>query len=256
MSCDIHEKKAREMWMALYTMKDQTVVIIGGSSGIGLATACMAAREGAYLIIAGRSQDKLNSAQAKIGEKHCDTYVLDNRTPEAVENFFSKIGHFHHLFAPAASYVRGPITSDLKTAESCFHGKFWPQYWAVKYGLSKIDPHGSIVLMSGAFSQRPPIDGASYTACNAGLECLAKALAVELAPIRVNAVAPGAVRTDFVWEGGNKEAREHVYREYASQCLLKRVAHPDEIAMAILYLMCSTYTTSSTLYPDGGFTLR
>jgi NAD(P)-dependent dehydrogenase (short-subunit alcohol dehydrogenase family) len=256
MHCDINEEKVSGYLMTLYKMKDQVVVIIGGSSGIGLATACMAAKEGAHLIIAGRSQDKLINARAKIGEKHCETYFLDNRTPEAVEEFFSKIRHLHHLFAPGASYVRGPITSDLKIAESCFHGKFWPQYWAVKYGLSKIYSHGSIVLMSGAYSQRPPTDGASYAACNAGLECLAKALAVELAPIRVNAVAPGAVRTDFVWEGGDKESRERVYKEYASQCLLKRVAHPDEIAMAILYLMCSTYTTSSTLYPDGGFTLR
>jgi len=242
--------------MALYNLNEKTVVIIGGSSGIGLATACMAAEAGAHLIIAGRSQEKIDKASSQIGVENCESHILDNRTPAAIEDFFKKIGNFHHLFAPAASYVRGSITSDLKTAESCFHGKFWPQYWAVKYGLPKIDKHGSIVLMSGAYSQRPPADGASYAACNAGIESLAKALAVELAPIRVNAVAPGAVRTDFVWEGGAKEAREVVYEEYASQCLLKRVAHPDEIALAILYLMCSTYTTASTLYPDGGFTLR
>ena len=237
-------------------LNNQIVVIIGGSSGIGLATAKMVVEAGARVIIAGRSQDKLDKAIQLIGTHNCDGYSLDNRTPKTIEDFFKKIGNFHHLFAPAASYVRGPITSDIETAESCFLGKFWPQYWAAKYGHPYLHKEGSIVLMSGAYSQRPPVDGASYAACNAGIESLAKALAVELAPIRVNAVAPGAVRTDFTWEGGAKEARELVYKEYASQCILKRIAEPHEIAIAIVYLMCSTYTTGSTLYPDGGFTLR
>ena len=242
--------------MIPHKLRGQRVVIIGGSSGIGLATARMAAEAGADLVIAGRSEEKLNGARVQIGAQECDVHVLDNRTPVAIEAFFDKIGNFDHLFTPAASYVRGSIKCDLEIAESCFRGKFWPQYWAVKYGFPKIHENGSIVLMSGAYSQRPPVDGASYVACNAGIEHLAKALAVELAPIRVNAVAPGAVRTDFVWEGAAKETRERVYEEYATQCLLKRVAHPDEIAIAVIYLMCSTYTTASTLYPDGGFALR
>ena len=110
--------------------------------------------------------------------------------------------------------------------------------------------------MSGAYGTRPDSNGATYTACNKAIEGLAKALAVELAPIRVNAIAPGTIRTDFTWEGGDSEAREKAYRVYAEGCLLKRVGQANEVAESVIYLMSNTYTTGSVLFPDGGYTLR
>ncbi|ETT49569.1 dehydrogenase [Paenibacillus odorifer] len=242
--------------MSTISLKNQRIVIIGGSSGIGLATAKQAVEQGAAVIIAGRSQDKLENAQQLLGFDSVEIHSLDNQNEQDLKAFFEKIGAFDHLFTPGASYVRGPITSSLGVAHNCFNAKFWPQYNAVKHAIPFINPTGSIVLMSGAFSQRPLADGASYAACNGAIESLGKALAVELAPMRVNVISPGTIHTNFNWEGAEQETRDKAYDEYTNINLLGRVGHADEAAHTTIYLMTNGYTTGSTLFPDGGYILR
>lgn len=239
-----------------FSFENKRTVIIGGSSGLGLETAKVISELGGELVIAGRSESKLDDAKETIGNNSTQTYVLNNQDNEDLEDFFSKVGSFDYLFSPGASYTRGPITSSLEVARSCFDGKFWPQYMAVKLALPYINKEGAIVLMSGAYSQRPPDDGASYAACNAAIESLGKALAVELSPIRVNVVAPGTIATPFVWEDKSKEERLKSYDDYAKNCVLSKVGNPVDIAQAVIYLLLNKYTTGSTLYPDGGYTLR
>ncbi|NOV00044.1 SDR family oxidoreductase [Paenibacillus planticolens] len=238
------------------TLQNQRVVIIGGSSGIGLAVAKQTIEQGGQVVIAGRSLDKLEKARQWLGNDGIEIFTLDNRNVEELKTFFDRIGSFDHLFTPGASYVRGPITSDLDVARSCFDAKFWPQYHAVKYGVPYMNPNGSIVLMSGAFSQRPLADGASYAACNGAIESLGKALAVELAPVRVNVISPGTIHTSFNWEGAEQAVRDKAYEAYTRLNLLGRVGHAYEAAHTTVYLMTNGYTTGSTLYPDGGYILR
>ncbi|OAB38778.1 dehydrogenase [Paenibacillus macquariensis subsp. defensor] len=242
--------------MSTISLKNQRIVIIGGSSGIGLATAKQAIEQGAQVVLAGRSQDKLDTARLSLRSDSVETYPLDNQNEDQLKTFFESIGKFDHLFTPGASYVRGPITSSSEIAHSCFNAKFWPQYNAVKYAAPFINPNGSIVLMSGAFSQRPLADGASYAACNGAIESLGKALAVELAPIRVNVISPGTIHTSFNWEGADQETRDKAYEGYTKLNILGRVGHSDEAAHTTIYLMTNGYTTGSTLYPDGGYILR
>lgn len=198
----------------------------------------------------------MNDVKQLLGEKHCQYIEIDNKNEQELEKFFKIIGSFDHLFTPGASYVRGAITASSDVARSCFIGKFWPQYFAVKYALPFLSKSGSIVLMSGAYSQRPGDDGASYAACNGAIECLGKALAVELAPIRVNVVSPGTVETPFTWEGVEKEKRLQAYEDYKKLCLLKKTGTPEDIAQTVIYLMTNKFTTGSTLFPDGGYTLH
>lgn len=239
-----------------FNFENTKTVIIGGSSGLGLETAKAISFLGGELVLAGRNEQKLLDAKESIGKGSTKIYTLDNTNNEEIQKFFQEVGEFDYLFTPGASYTRGPITASLDVAKSCFEGKFWPQYMAVKYALPYIKPGGAIVLMSGAYSQRPPKDGASYAACNAAIESLGKALAIELAPIRVNVVAPGTIATPFVWEDKSKEQRLESYDEYAKHCALAKVGEPIDIAQAVCYLLSNKYTTGSTLYPDGGYTLR
>jgi NAD(P)-dependent dehydrogenase (short-subunit alcohol dehydrogenase family) len=229
-------------------LTNQRVVIIGGSTGIGLATAKAAIGQGANVIIAGRSLDKLTQAQSDINSDLLQILQVDNKDENSLQALFAEVGHFDHLFTPGAAYVLGPLTAEKDVAESCFENKFWPQYYAAKYAVPYLSQGGSIVLMSGAASQRPIAGAASYAACNGAIESLGKALAIELAPVRVNVVSPGTIRTE--------KDRKEAYEAYEGMCLLERVGHVDEIAHSVLYLMTNTYTTGTTLFTDGGYVLQ
>lgn len=236
--------------MSFTSLKDKQIIIIGGSSGIGLATAKQAIEQGAHVLIAGRSEKKLRNAREVINSNRLQTYVLDNQNKEYLQNFFKKVENFDHLFTPGASYTLGPITATDDIAESSFIGKFWPQYYAVKYAIPFLSKSGSIVLMSGAFSQRPLKGAPAYGACNGAIESLGKALAVELAPIRVNVVSPGTIRR----ENEQNENRLAAYEAYQYLSLVQRAGYNDEIAHTVLYLMQNSFTTGNVLFPDGGYT--
>ncbi|WP_290060459.1 SDR family oxidoreductase [Amycolatopsis solani] len=235
------------------SLAGKNVVIIGGGSGIGLAVARRSAAAGPSVHLGGRTRARLAAAGAEIG---ATWQVVDSTGQDSLAAFFGALDRVDHLFTPGASYTVGPLRelSD-EDAASPFVTKFWGQYHAVKHAVPKLAPDASIVLMSGAASVRPPGAAPAYVACNAAVEGLGRGLAVELAPVRVNVVAPGTIDGNL-WAGRPAAVREASFAQYRGDTLLHRVGKESEVADAVLYLFGSTYTTGSTLYPDGGYALR
>ena len=238
-------------------LTDKTAVIIGGTSGMGLRVAELVVAGGGRVVIGSRSQAKVDAAIAKLG-RAATGHRIDNTDKASIAGFFAAAPAFDFLFTPGASYSLGRIDqiSDDE-AESPFRSKFWGQYWAVKAALPKLAKDGAIVLMSGAASVRPvPGVGASaYVACNAAIEGLARGLAVELAPIRVNAVSPGT--TDgTLWRSRPDAVRAAGLQTLCGRAALGRVGTEDEVARTVIFLMENTFITGTTIYADGGYALR
>lgn len=235
--------------------RNKHVAIIGGSSGIGFSVAKRLAGEGARIVLGGRDLIRLQEASRELGPS-VRAVQVDLEDKASIAAFFEAAGPLDHLFAPGASYRYGDLLEIAdEVAESPFRSKFWGQYYAVKQALPQLSKDGSIVLMSGAAGARPLGTASAYAACNSAIEGLGRALALELAPIRVNVVSPGTIDS-ALWQRRPAELREAAYRGFAEATALGRVGHVEEVADAVVYLLGNTYTTGSVLYPDGGYTLR
>jgi NAD(P)-dependent dehydrogenase (short-subunit alcohol dehydrogenase family) len=228
--------------------------ILGGTSGIGLAVAKILTERGDRVVIGGRSASKLENALAKLGPNASGTTV-DITDRASLHRFFSHRAPFVGVFTPAASYATGPfVDGSLETSELLFKAKFWGQYWAVHAALPYLTPRASIVLMSGAASARP-LGAAAYAACNSALEGLARGLAVELSPVRVNCLSPGTTDSEL-WRERPADQRDLAYTTWQKLSLIGRPASCDEQAMAAVFLLDNGNMTGSTLFCDGGYTFR
>jgi NAD(P)-dependent dehydrogenase (short-subunit alcohol dehydrogenase family) len=225
-------------------------VVIGGSSGMGFAVAKMLHSLGHDIVIASRSQDKLEKAKEVIGK--ADSYVLDVTKEKDVSKFFDSIGPFDHLVTSAASFVMGPFLElSLDEAKGFFDSKFWGQYLAAKHGVPHIRKGGSITFFCGIAGQKPFMNFSVGSSINAALEGLTRALALELSPIRVNAISPGTVVTP-VWDVMSEKERLKEFEETADRLPAKKVGQPEDIAQAVAYLIQCGYATGSIVYVDGG----
>lgn len=229
-------------------LQGKKVVIIGGSSGIGLATAKAAVTAGAKVLLAGRSLQKLAQAQAEIGGGEISS--LDLLQEDAVKKFFAEVGIIDHLVISGSSVTAGSFRElETSDARKSVDSKFWGAYLAAKY--AQMQEQGSIVLFSGTLSHRPSPGYAVVSAINCAIEALGRALALELAPVRVNVVSPGVVATP-VYEGMSPEQREAFFQNTASKLPVKRIGVPEDIAATVLYLMNNGFTTGTVIGVDGG----
>jgi NAD(P)-dependent dehydrogenase (short-subunit alcohol dehydrogenase family) len=233
------------------SLKNAVVVILGGSSGIGLATAKAAQTEGAHVVIAGRSAQRLQSARAELGDA-TQTAVLDVANEAATESFFRELNRIDHLLITAGTLVRDPrLAPNSATLHPVMDTRFWGALYAAKYGARKIKGNGSIVFTSGTAARRP-LGGLSVTSASCGaVEAFARALAVDLAPVRVNVIQPGFVDTPLLDEVLGAQ-RAEIVAAVASHLPVGRIGRPDEIADAVLFLMKNCYVTGITLTIDGG----
>jgi NAD(P)-dependent dehydrogenase (short-subunit alcohol dehydrogenase family) len=231
-------------------LENKTVVVIGGSSGMGLAVAENASRSGARVVIASRSQDKLAAAAGRIGgDVHWQ--VVDSTKEASVEDLFERLGAVDHLVIPGSSVKTGPLR-ELPLADGMFtmQSKFWGPYLCAKY--ARINPGGSITFFSGILSRRPGQNDAVLAAVNAAVEAMGRALAKDLAPVRVNVISPGMTAGTGAYLKMPDAAREGMFDSIAQRLPVGRVGRPEDIADAAAMLMTNGFITGIVLDVDGG----
>lgn len=235
-------------------MQNQKIVIIGGSSGIGLETAKQVISLGAEVVIASRSEDKLHKAKEMLGPRAA-IYVLDTSDEQQVKSFFVKVGPYDHLIVSAAETSGGSFLQlETDQARKLFENKFWGQYYAAKYGASQLSTEGSITLFSGVVAYKPMIGSSALGAVNAAVSNLGQTLALELAPIRVNVVSPGIIDTPSRSKMP-ENTRNQFYDTVAHKLPVKRVGLAEDVARGVIYLIQNQFVTGTVLHVDGGHIL-
>lgn len=236
------------------TFESKKVIIAGGSTGIGLATAVMLTKEKANVIVTGRSAAKLaDAAKANPGMQ---TAAMDSNNRKELDAFFSAQGGVDHLVI-ALSGAKGAgkfAELSLKDLREGFEGKFWPQLNTLQAALPYINKGGSITLITAisAISQAPGVSG--LAAINGALELMIPSIAKEIQPLRINAVSPGVVNTGW-WDFLPADAKADTFETYAAQTPVGRVGEPDDVADTILFLMRNGNIAGTVIRCDGGLAL-
>lgn len=233
-------------------LSGQTVVVMGGTSGIGLATARAAVAAGARVTVAGRDRDKLQSAIFGIGGDVRGERV-DASDRGALEDFFARVGSVDHLVIAASGGVgAGPFgTLPRDDLARGFDAKFWVQWQCAQAALPRLSPNGSMtfVIANSARTGNPGTSG--LAAINGALAAMVLPLAHELGPIRVNAVSPGVIDTPW-WDKHPEELKRRIFGQVAASTPLRRVGSQEEVADAIVFLAGNSYVTGVILDVDGG----
>jgi NAD(P)-dependent dehydrogenase (short-subunit alcohol dehydrogenase family) len=234
------------------SLQDTRIVIVGGTSGLGFATAEAAAREGARIAIASSSRERVSRAVAAL-PAGTEGFVVDVSREDDIARFFGTVGAFDHLiFTAGESLTLNPLhTMRLDAAREAFTRRYWGALMAVKYGREQIRPGGSIVLTTGTAKDRPQAGWSVAASICGAIDALTRALAIELAPIRVNAVSPGVVRT-ALWDNMSDSDREALYRQVGDALPVGRVGEASDVAEAYLYLMRERFSTGQVVTVDGG----
>ncbi|KFK93150.1 MULTISPECIES: SDR family oxidoreductase [unclassified Serratia (in: enterobacteria)] len=240
------------------THENSKILIVGGNSGMGLALAQRCLDEGARVIIVGRNREKLNLARKSLLEPpRLETIQADITDESQVVSLFEQIGELNHIVCTAAD-IQGAYellsSLDIQAVQRAIESKVLGPLLLAKYGAPRLMPKGSITLTSGIAAYRPLPRGAVVATINAALEGLVRALAVELAPLRVNAVSPGWIDTP-IWNFVAGDKKDETLAAMAKRLLVGRVGCATDIAEAIEFLMSNTFTTGTVLQVEGGHRL-
>jgi NAD(P)-dependent dehydrogenase (short-subunit alcohol dehydrogenase family) len=240
------------------SLVDRKVIVVGGSSGIGLGVAEAALKSGANVVIVGRSAEKLRAAERMLDAGGRVTSLVADMTKEAdVARMFDEVGAFDHLVSTAGTPPPGdPIgQSDIDVTRRFVDNKLIGAVMLAKHAVRTLNRGGSMTFTSGINKDKPPIPGGAVVSAIAGsFSYFARALALELGPTRVNVVSPGWVDTPM-WDELVGEAKSGFFADMAGRLPSGRIPTPAEVAAAYVYFMESDFTTGETLRIDGGHNL-
>ncbi|WP_060886734.1 SDR family oxidoreductase [Streptomyces caniscabiei] len=235
-------------------LEGKRVVAIGGTMGIGLGVAEAASAAGASVVVASSRRASVDKALTAL-PAGTEGHMVDVSDEKDVARFFDEVGAFDHLVFTAGDRVGIQPLKDVAIAEAhqLFTVRFWGALAAAKHGVQHIREGGSMVFTTGTSGRRPyiPVGTAVGGPLYAGIEAMIRSLALELAPVRVNAVAAGVVRTPLTTEA-DPEGAERFFAQHGPKLPVGRVADPSDVAKAYVYLMSDGFCTGHVLVSDGG----
>jgi NAD(P)-dependent dehydrogenase (short-subunit alcohol dehydrogenase family) len=229
-------------------MNGQTVVVIGGSAGIGLATARMARAAGADVVLTGRNPERLERAAGDVGAVR--TAAFDASDRDALAEFIGGLGQVDHVISTAGGPYYAPLAEiDIEAARRSLDSHFFLAITVAQRAVGVV--RGSLTFIGGTGGRRPGPGLSVIAAMTAAMPALIANLALEAAPIRVNLIAPGFVDTPLSASllGDQLEARRAQLRETLP---IRRVVGPDDVAALALHLMNNSALTGATYDVDGG----
>lgn len=228
-------------------IEGKRVLVVGGTSGIGAAVAAMAANAGAAVTTASRR------APEALGVAGTEHLALDITDDAQVSEALAALAPFDHLVVTAGGAKPAKFRGqDTAAAMEDFGTKFWGA-WRVA-ALAPLTERASITFVSGVFAERPAAGQVAASCANAALEALARGLALELGPIRVNAVSPGLVDTPM-WHAMPEDRRAAYFASVAEKLPARRICSAEDVAALVLTCMTNPVLTGAVLKIDGGYTL-
>lgn len=232
----------------MISLTGQSVLVVGGSSGIGRATATLAAALGAHVVIASRSPEKLETAASAIPGAGWRT--VDVTRDDSVESLFADGAVWDHVIVTGSEVRMDAVkTLPMATAQAAVDSKFWGFYRVARF--ANITPGGSLGVVAGFLATRPAATRALMGAINGALESLVQGLALELRPVRVNAVSPALVQTEM-WDGMDAATRTALFETMAARYPAGVIGQPEDIARQLLLLAATPYATGAIVTLDGG----
>ena len=228
------------------SLNGKTVIVIGGSSGIGAAVAKAAAARGAQVVLAGR---RLVSGV----ENGLRSEPVDVTDSASLQRLFASVGRFDHLVYTSGPSVRAKnlADTDLDEAQDNFNVKLWGALRAIQQALPFLHEHGSIILTSGQLGRKLAAGQFIKTGINAATEALGKQLAKELAPRRVNVISPGVIDTP-AYAGLCEEQRLAMFAKAGGALPVGRVGQAEEVAAGYVLAMENGFMTGAVIDIDGG----
>lgn len=236
--------------MVLPRLADHQVIVVGGSSGIGFAVARQAKLAGAQVTLVARNPSRLREAAEALGDTRYVTADLLDST--SIPGIFQGISKIDHLIITAGTASLQPLSNtDSDSLQKIVMERLIGPLLLIKSAIRYLSPTGSVTLTSAQLASRPIGVGAIMAGTTAAIESIGRALALELAPVRINVVAPGMTDTPLLDKllGPDKE---QVLSEVVAALPVRRIASADDVARAILFLMSASSVTGEVLHIDGG----
>ncbi len=232
-------------------LKGQIVLIIGGATGMGFATAQLVEELGGKVIIAGHNDEKNGKALSKLSE-YAESRFVDVVKPDSIEKLFASINELHHIFITAAPGGTGDfLEAPLQIEKTYIHGKFWSLFMITKSAVKKISKDGSITFITGGFATNPIKGTVLVTAAFNAVEGFAKALTVEMAPIRFNVIRPGFIDSGF-WDFMEEADRINLFEENKNKIAVNRVGESIDIAKMATSIMMNSFINGQIIEVNGG----